>query len=126
MSEPLTQEEINELVVYVSGTRLSKDKAHWFIGRRYVPDGKEPELIAESVRGDEDRASGTWQPIADERCACCDEIKGKDPFALLKHCATETHVRNLIERLSPERQKREYEYMLENVYLALTEDWGSE
>lgn len=120
----LTHEEIEELVRYVTGTRSARDKAHWFIGSMFVPDDQEPELISESVRGDEDVASGTWQPIKDERCACCDKVTDKSPFGLLKHCATEDHVRHLINKISSERRKREYQLMLDNVYKALTNDWS--
>lgn len=118
------EKEREELAQFISGLRKQPELGFWFIGR-YVAEG-ENELVCESLRGDIDEKTGQWHPFVSERRACCDAIKATDeePFALMYHCADAEHVRNLIAELSDEEAKREYDYMLENVYESLMGDWN--
>ena len=116
--------EMEDLVQFYVNIRTRPGSGHfWYIGG-YVPSDKEPELVAESMRGDLDMETRVFRPMQDERRPCCDAVDAtKDPFAVMQHCTTAEHIRNMLSTLSEERLKREYDYMLEQVFNVLVGDW---
>ena len=121
----MDDEKREELVRFISGIRKNPELGFWFIGRYSLDD--EESLVCESLRGDIDEKNRAWVPMNVERRPCCDkvEVTSNNPFALLYHCAAEDHIRELISELSDASAKREYEYMLENVFESLTGNWNA-
>ena len=120
------EKEIQELAEFVSGLRVSPERSFWFIGR-YVEEGNEQTpMLAESLRGDLDEQTGTWNPSSVERQPCCEHIvpTSENPFVLLKHCESVEHVLSLIGGMDKNALEREYQYMLDSVYESLTGKWS--
>ena len=125
MTIEIGEKEVQELAGFVSGLRSSPERGFWFIGR-YVEEGEGTPMLAESLRGDMDEATGIWSPSPLERRPCCDAIKPTDdkPFLLLKHCESVEHVMSLLTEIDKDTLVKEYQYMLDSVYESLTGDWN--
>lgn len=115
--------EKEELAVFLSGIRSAPERSFWYIGS--IPKGGR-QSIAEELRGYiENEETGIWLPMPAERMPCCDGVKvDKDnKYALLYHCATVEHIRELVNVMSAEQLQIEYQWMLDNLYVALTGEW---
>ena len=119
------EKERQELAEFISGLRSSPERSFWFIGR-YVEEGEETPMVAESLRGDMDEETGIWNPSPLERRPCCEGYvpTQEAPFTLLKHCESVEHVTELLKGIEVDALAKEYQYMLDNVYESLTGEWN--
>ena len=119
----ITSKEKEELAVFLSGLRAAPERAFWYIGR--VPSG-DRQPIAEELRGYiESEETGIWLPMEVERMPCCGriEVNKDNKYSLLYHCATVEHIREVLKSMPEDQLKLEHQWMLDNLYTALTGDW---
>ena len=114
--------EKEELAKFLSGVRSAPERAFWYIGS--IPGGR--QSIAEELRGYiESEETGIWLPMDAERMPCCGGVKvDKDnKYALLYHCATVEHLREVLKTMPEDQLKMEYQFMLDNLYSSLVGEW---
>jgi len=125
--EKINDTEKEELVTFITNMRQSGE-SFWWMGIYTGPNDR-PKVISTSMRGF--FKDMFWRPLETERQSCCDEIEGSitngvSAFILTQHCASQDHVRNLINSRTEEELYAEYQYMLNETLDALVDGFGDD
>lgn len=73
---------------------------------------------------------GRWYPSEEERCECCDSIRGPSrrwPWSYMQHCRTKKHIKNLVAKLegqpvAEQQEKMDFFEYLQDVKVDISED----